>query len=118
MRKAHTAHAMTQGHHSTAPRILSAPWHTAQRAQHTTHRVDHILSTSCTQHAVTKHILDTAHLIPSPPNSQHTTEYTENTAECLAPQAPHSEHITQYTEAQYSKSFHTVCLAHQIYSVL
>lgn len=56
-------------------------------------------STSCTQHAVTKHILDIAHLIPSPPNSQHTTEYAENTAKCLAPHAPHSEHIAQYIEA-------------------
>ena len=55
---------------------------------------DHTLSVPHAQHTE-----GVAHLIPSPPNSQHTTEYTENTAECIAPHAPHSEHIAQYTEA-------------------
>lgn len=58
--------------HSTASRILSTPWHTAQRAQQTTHWVYHMHSTPCTQRAVTKRILDTAHRGCSTPHTQPT----------------------------------------------
>lgn len=70
----HSSHHDTRTH-STAPRILSTPWHTAQRAQQTTHWVYHMHSTPCTQCTVTKRILDTAHRGCSTPHTQP-TEFT------------------------------------------
>lgn len=115
--RAQGTHTATQGHHSTAHRILSTLCHAAQcrLSNHTLSipHAQHTVYSACPGHSTlrTQHTEDVTHLILSTLSSQHTTEHTEYTAECIAhqvhstPQAPHSEHISQYTEVTILEVF-------------